>query len=224
MGEMVRFPSNGSQAEGYLANPASGKGPGVLVIQEWWGLVDHIKDIADRFAAEGFVALAPDLYHGETADEPNEAQKLAMSLQMDRAAKDMSGAVDYLKGRDDVTGKLGVVGYCLGGGLAIYLASLKPELAACVPYYGVLMGATPDLSQVKAAVLGHYAEHDQFASPEVARDLERQLREHGRDATFHIYPGTQHAFFNDTSAEVYNSGAAAQSWDRTLEFFRRHLA
>ncbi|HWO94441.1 MAG TPA: dienelactone hydrolase family protein [Dehalococcoidia bacterium] len=223
MGTMVTFASNGGQAEGYLATPTAANGGGIIVIQEWWGLVDHIKNIAERFASEGFVALAPDLYHGRQTTEPDEAQKLAMSLQMDQAAKDMSGAVDYLRGRPEVTGGIGVVGFCLGGGLALYLASIRPEIAACVPYYGALMGATPDLSAVRAAVLGHYADHDDFASPEVARGLEEQLRSHGREATFHIYPNTQHAFFNDTRPETYNADAARQSWERTLEFFRSHL-
>jgi len=129
MGKMVQFPSNGDNTSGYLATPSSGKGPGVLVIQEWWGLVDHIKRVCDRFAAEGFTALAPDLYQGKSTGEPDEAGKLMMTLNLDRASKDMGGAVDYLKSSDAVRGRgVGVVGFCMGGGLALKLAvQSRPE-------------------------------------------------------------------------------------------------
>ncbi|MEX2159155.1 MAG: dienelactone hydrolase family protein [Dehalococcoidia bacterium] len=224
MGEMVTFPSNGSQAEGYLARPASGSGPGVIVIQEWWGLNANIKDIAERFAKEGFVALAPDLYHGQVTAEPDEAGKIMMSMNIGQAAKDLTGAVDYLVGLDAATGsEVGSVGFCMGGGLSLYLASLKPEIGACVIYYGVLPGAQPDLAKVQAAVLGHYAENDAFASPESARALEKQLKDAGKQVEFHIYAGTSHGFFNDTRADVHNSDAAKTSWERTLAFYREHL-
>src|SRR6266540_197255 len=222
-GTMVKFPSNGRQTDGYLATPASGRGPGIVVIQEWWGLVDHIKDVADRFAGEGFVALAPDLYEGKTTKEPDEAGKLMMSMQMDTAAKDLSGAVSYLRDSSAVDPKkVGTVGFCLGGGLSLFLATITP-VDACVIYYGVLPGAQPDLSKLKCPVLGHYAEHDEFASPEKARALESEIRGGGRQVEFHIYNGTSHAFFNDTRADVYNEAAAKQSWDRTLAFFRQQL-
>ena len=224
-GEMVQFPSNGQEAEGYLAKPASGSGPGVVVIQEWWGLVPHIKDVADRLASEGFVALAPDLYHGKAGEEPDEAMKLMMDMDMDQAAKDMSGAVDYLSGFDAATGdKVGCVGYCLGGGLSLYLASLKSQVGACVIYYGVLPpGTQRDLSKIQASVLGHYAENDQSANPAAARALEEQLKSAGKQVEFHIYPNTDHAFFNDTRSDVYNADAAKLTWERTLAFFRQHL-
>ncbi len=223
-GEMVRFPSNGQQSEGYLAKPGSGSGPGVVVIQEWWGLVPHIKDVCDRLANEGFVALAPDLYHGATTTEPDEAGKLMMTLKMDQAAKDMSGAVDYLVGLDAATGDaVGSVGYCLGGGLSLYLASLKAQVGACVVYYGVLPGAQPDLANIQAAILGHFAEKDQFASPASARELESRLKSLGKQVEFHVYAGTDHAFFNDARPDVYNAEASKLSWDRTLAFFRQHL-
>ena len=223
-GEIVKFPSNGNDAEGYLAMPASGSGPGVIVIQEWWGLVPHIKDICDRLANEGFVALAPDLYHGETAAEPDGAGKLMMGMKIDEAARDMAGAVDYLAGHDASTGsKVGCVGYCVGGGLSLYLASLKPEIGACVVYYGVLPGAQLDFANIQAPVLGHYAENDNFANPAAARELEGNLRSLGKEVEFHIYPGTEHAFFNDTRADVYDADAAKLSWERTLPFFRAHL-
>ncbi len=226
-GEMVKFPSNGQEVEGYLAKPASGSGPGVVVIQEWWGLVPHIKDICDRLANEGFVALAPDLYHGATATttEPDEAGKLTMAMKMDEAARDMAGAVDYLVGLDAATGdKVGCVGYCMGGGLSLWLASLRPQVGACVVYYGVLPpGAALDYVQLQGPVLGHFAENDQFAGPASARDLENKIKSAGKQAEFHIYPGTDHAFFNDTRPDVYNAEASTQSWERTLAFFRQHL-
>src|SRR5580698_10898526 len=131
MGETVEFPSNGSTAGGYLAIPGSGSGPGVIVIQEWWGLVDHIRDVCDRFAAAGFVALAPDLYHGVTVAEPDEAGKAMMALKMDQAARDMSGAVDAVLQRS--TGDhVGVIGFCMGGGLALVLATQRPDAVAAV--------------------------------------------------------------------------------------------
>ena len=133
-GEMVTFPSNGHHCEGYLV----GSGPGVIVVQEWWGLVPHIRDVADRFAAAGFTALAPDLYHGQSSTEPDGAGKLMMALNIETAAKDLSGAIDLLVQR---TGrpKVGVVGYCMGGALALVAAAQRPDsVAACAPYYGVI--------------------------------------------------------------------------------------
>ncbi len=222
-GQIVSFRSNGQQAQGYLALPPSGKGPGVIVIQEWWGLVPHIQDVVERFAEEDYVTLAPDLYHGKTTTEPDEAGKLMMSMKMDQAARDMRGAYDYLKQHEACTGKIGSVGFCMGGGLALYLATLRP-IDACVSYYGVLAGVQPDLKQLAGPVLGHYAENDGWASPNVARALEKQIRGAGKQAEFRIYPGTQHAFFNDTRPEVYHAAAAKQSWERTLAFYEQHLA
>lgn len=191
--------------------------------QEWWGLVDHIMDVAERFARQGFVALAPDLYHGRKTAEPNQAEKLMMALKMDEAARDLGGAVDFLRAHQAVAPKgVGCVGYCMGGGLSLTLATVRP-VDACVVYYGVLMGQ-PDLSKVSGPVLGHFADHDEWASPEVVGALEQQLRGLGKQVEFHTYPGTEHAFFNDTRPESYNAGAAQRSWQRTLEFFRRHLS
>jgi carboxymethylenebutenolidase len=137
----------------------------------------------------------------------------------------MSGAVDYLAGLDAAAGtKLGSVGFCLGGGLSLYLASLKPQIGACVIYYGALPGVQPDLVNVQAAVLGHYAEHDEWASPAAAKALEDQLKGAGRQVEFHSYAGTQHGFFNDSRAEVYAPDAAKTSWDRTIAFFKQHLS
>jgi carboxymethylenebutenolidase len=225
MGEMVEFPSNGSTGQGYLATPAGGQGPGVVVIQEWWGLVPHIKDVCDRFAAEGFVALAPDLYKGETTREPDEAGLLMMAMNIEQAGKDMGGAVDHV--RDHSSGEgIGVIGFCMGGGLALVLATQRPDaVKAVVPFYGVIPweAAQPDYSKLTAAVQGHYASEDDFASPEFVAALEQQLRDLGKEVELFTYSGTAHAFFNDTRPEVYDADAARQAWDRTLAFFRARL-
>ncbi len=225
MGEHVSFPSNGGTCEGYLAVPESGHGPGVVVIQEWWGLVPHIRDVADRFAAEGFTALAPDLYGGESSNEPDEAGKLMMALNLDHAAKDMSGAVDHLI---ELTGRtsVGVVGYCMGGGLALVLACHRPDaVMAAAPYYGVIPWPTaqPDWSALEAKVVGEYAERDDMAGPDAVRALESQLRDLGKDATLHIHDGADHAFFNDERPEVHHPEASAVAWERTLALFRERL-
>lgn len=221
MGEMVTFPSNGHTCDGYLA----GEGPGVLVIQEWWGLVPHIRDVVDRFAAAGFTALAPDLYHGQSSTEPDGAGKLMMALNLDQAAKDLSGAIALLQQRSGRP-KVGVVGYCMGGGLALVVATQRPDaVAAVAPYYGVIPWPTaqPDWSKLEAKVVGEYAENDGFAGPDAVRALEAQLRDLGKDATLHIHPGCDHAFFNDSRPEVYDAAASATAWARTLDLFRTTL-
>lgn len=227
MGELVDFPSNGQSASGYLSVPESGTGPGVIVIQEWWGLVPHIKEVADRFAAEGFVALAPDLYHGTTTTEPDEAGKLLMSLNLDQAAKDMGGAVDFLTGHGAVTSAgLGVTGYCMGGGLAMMLAVQRADaIVACAPFYGIIPwpSAEPDWSKLQAPVRGHFASEDGFFGPEQVRALEQKLRDLGKDASFVIHEGADHAFFNDTRPEVYDAVHATEAWDATLAFFRETI-
>jgi carboxymethylenebutenolidase len=231
MGEIVEFPSNGTTGTGYLATPASGEGagqgPGVVVIQEWWGLVDHIKDICDRFANEGFIALAPDLYHGESTTEPDEAGKYMMGLNIEKAAKDMSGAVDFVRDRAaNPAGGVGVVGFCMGGALALLVSAQRPDaVSAVAPFYGVIgwPAEQPDWSNLASAVQGHYAENDDFAGPEKSRAFEQQLKDLGKDVEIFVYPGTHHAFFNDTRPEVYDAEASKTAWDRTLAFFRSRL-
>lgn len=227
MGEIVEFPSNGTTGSGYLAKPERGAGIGLVVIQEWWGLVPHIKDVCDRFAAEGFTALAPDLYHGRTATEPDEAGKEMMAMDMARAARDMGGAVDHLLASDAVRGEgVGVTGFCMGGGLALVLATQRPDaIRACVPWYGLIPwpDAQPDWSALEAPVRGHYAERDGFFGPDKVAELERQLADLGKDVELHVYPGVDHAFFNDTRPEVYDAAAADLAWTRTLEFLRAKL-
>ena len=223
-GNMVEFSSNGSSASGYLSKPDSGKGPGVIVIQEWWGLVDHVKVIADRFAREGFVALAPDLYHGKIAKSPDEAGKLLMALNIDRAEKDLRGAVQFVVGQKETSSKkVGTVGFCMGGQLSLYAACANADVGACVDFYGIHPNVHPNIAGLRAPVLGFFAEEDRSVPPEAVRKLEDELKRAGKQAEFHIYPGVSHAFFNDTRPEVYNVTYANQSWTRMLQFFREHL-
>ena len=223
-GSMVEFPSNGTTGSGYFAPAADGSGPGVIVIQEWWGLVPHIRDVVDRFAAAGFSALAPDLYGGETTTEPDEAGKLMMALNLEQAAREMRGAITFLQGSDAVSSTgVGVIGFCMGGGLAMMLAAEQPDdVVACAPFYGLIPweAAEPDWSRLSAPVRGQFAENDGFFGPDKARELEVKLQGLGKDAEFHIHPGVDHAFFNDDRPEVYSSTAAAAAWNETIEFFR----
>jgi carboxymethylenebutenolidase len=221
-GTMVEFASNGGKTAGYLATPASGKGPGLLVIQEWWGLVGHIKNVCDRFAAEGFTALAPDMYHGKTASEPDAAGKLFMALNIAQAERDLRGAATYLVGQS-ATKKLGAVGFCMGGQLALYAATLNPSVGACVNFYGVHPNVKPDYSKLSGPVLGLFAEKDGFVTPQVAKDVDAAIKKAGKQVETHIYPGVDHAFFNDENTTAYNKTAADDAWRRTLAFFRQNL-
>ena len=223
-GEMIEFQSNGAKTPGYLSVPEAGRGRGVVVIQEWWGLVPHIREVCDRFAREGFVALAPDLYHGEAARSPDEAGKLMMALNVGQAEKDLRGAVQYLLQHEAVEGdSVGTVGFCMGGVLSLFAASKNAQVGACVVFYGIHPKVEPDFEALRAPVLGLYAERDQFVPPEAVRQLEEKLRAHGKQVETHIYPGTDHAFFNDVRPEVYDPAAAEDAWRRTLAFFRQHL-
>lgn len=225
MGEMVQFPFAGGTTGGYLSEPKNGSGPGVVVIQEWWGLVDHIKDVCDRFADEGFVALAPDLYHGKATKSPDEAGKLMMAMRIDEAEKDLGAAVQYLLTSDSTTSKkIGVVGFCMGGALALYTATKNSNIGASVVFYGGHPKVKPDLPNLHAPVLGLYGEKDGSVTPAVVHDLERQVKDLGKQIEVKIYPGAKHAFFNDTRPEVYDADASADAWQRTIKFFREHLS
>jgi len=224
MGRMVEFAADGKRSGGYLATPASGSGPGVVVIQEWWGLVDHVKDVADRFAGEGFTALAPDLYHGETAANPDDAGKLMMALDIGRAERDLRGAIDCLLARAETAGgRVGTVGFCMGGQLALFAACANPKVGACVDFYGIHPAVDPDLASLQAPVLGFFAEKDAFVTPAAARKLESDLQAAGKQVEVTIFAGADHAFFNDTRAEAHHPEHAAECWTRMLAFFRRHL-
>ncbi|MDQ1704008.1 MAG: carboxymethylenebutenolidase [Frankiaceae bacterium] len=230
MSQTVEFPSNGDTASGYLATPTSGTGPGLLVIQEWWGLVPQIKRVCDRLAEEGFVALAPDLYRGEHAEhtEMDKASELMQSLPPDRAARDMSGAIDYLLGHQAVQrNAVGVIGFCMGGMLTLMIAALQSDkVAAAVPFYGAPLGdMAPDWSGLTASVQGHFAENDDFFPPGPVKELEKELLGMGKDVEFIVYPGTGHAFGNEENAlGTHDAEATKTAWDRAIAFLRGKLA
>jgi len=223
--KMIEFLSNGGTTLGYLAMPDDGgKHPAIVAIQEWWGLVPHIKDVAERFAREGFITLAPDLYHGQVAEEPDEARKLAMGLDRNRAVAEISAAARYLKMMDAVAPKkIGVVGWCMGGGLALSTAASSRDIGAAVAFYGRPLDPS-DTAKLAAPVLGLYGELDQSIPVGAVRAFEQELKAHHVTYEIHIYPGAQHAFFNDTRPHIYHAEAAKDAWTKTLAWFRRYLA
>ena len=209
MGEIVTFPSNGGTAQGYLAKPASGSGKGVIVFQEWWGLNDNIKGIADRFAAEGFVALAPDMYHGKLTAEPDEAGKLLMALNIEQAAKDAAGAIQYVKG-------------ITGGALSLFAACNNgKDVGACIDYYGGHPAIKYNFAGLTAPVLGFWAENDGFANANQPV-IEAGTKEAGVPYEGITYPGTGHAFFNEEHEGTFDK-AADDTWNRALAFYRANL-
>jgi carboxymethylenebutenolidase len=225
----IQFPTTSpgaGTAPGYLASPAEEHGPAIIVLQEWWGVDEHIRAICDRFAAEGFFALAPDLYRGETTDQPSEAQQKMMALSMDQAELDMCGAADFLASQPGFEGPgVGAVGFCLGGGLAVWAAATCPNIAAAVSYYYVMPHGKPDFSGIGGPVLGHFGTADEFIPTEEADKLETALKDAGVETTFHRYEGAGHAFFNDTNRlGTYDHDLAEQSWQRTVDFLRSALA
>ena len=228
MGEMVTFASDGNRAHGYLALPPSGSGPGVVVIQEWWGLVPHVTGLADRFAEAGFVALAPDLYHGVSTGEPDEAMRLMMGLAMDSAAQDISGAAQYLFEHDASNGSgTGVVGFCMGGSLALWSATLAPNVVAAVGFYPALpwerMSPRWPSYAGKSAMI-HCSEADGTSAASGIQQATTAIEQAGGTVTVFDYPGTEHAFFNDERPEVYDEAAAASAWQRTVEFLQHRLS
>jgi carboxymethylenebutenolidase len=224
MGQMVEFPANGATASGYLALPPAGHGPGLIVIQEWWGLVDHIKELCDRFAAEGFVALAPDHYHGRQTRSPDDAAKLFMALNIAEAGKELRGAADFLLGHSSVTPKkVGALGFCMGGQLALYAAATHGDRLACaVDFYGVHPKVTIDPATVSVPVLGHFGRKDNSIPVDGIRRLAAQVEAAGGSFQAYFYEAG-HAFFNDTRPQAYNADAAALAWERTLAFLREKL-
>ncbi len=225
MGERVPFPSNGHTCEGYFAAAASGKGPGVVVIQEWWGLVPHIEDLVNRFAAAGFTAIAPDLYHGKTTTSPDDATKLLMELDVARAASEIRGAGEFLLQRPECSSsRYGVIGFCMGGALAQYAATDDPErVGAVVSFYGGFKKVPQQWEKLQAPLLLVYGENDQGVPAAQGRELDQKLRGLGKEVELMVYANAGHAFFNDARPAVYNAEAAADAWRRTLELFRRAL-
>lgn len=222
----VTFASGGGTAHGYLTMPETGSGPGVIVIQEWWGLDDHIADVANRLAREGFVALAPDLYGGRVTHDESEAGRLMRQLVPADAVRDLYGAVGYLLAQPAVTGDaIGVVGFCMGGGFVLRLAAQAGEkVAAAVVFYGAV-SLDEDLSGIRAAVQGHFGELDEGIPPELARaEIEKIHAEAGVPVEVHFYHAG-HAFANDLNLiGTYNEEAAKLAWARTVDFLRAHLA
>jgi carboxymethylenebutenolidase len=223
-GTMTEFRANGRKASGYLTLPSSKSGPGLIVIQEWWGLVDHIKEVADRFAAAGFVALAPDLYDGATTKSPDEAGRLAMALNMSQAGKDIHGAAEFLLAHSAVKPKkVGVVGFCMGGALALYAAIEYPgQIAAAVDFYGGLSHVAVDAKKLRVPVQAHFGKKDPSIKESDARALIERLQATGQPVEAHFYDAG-HAFFNDTRPQAHNKAAATLAWDRTLAFLRKSL-
>lgn len=220
----VEYPDpDGETLMGYLALPATDEPrPAVAVIQEWWGVDDHIKDVTRRFAQEGFVALAPDLYHGVVVSEPDEARKLVMELDMDEAVREIQHAIAFLLQQESVAGpRVGIVGFCMGGRLALRTALIEPNLGAVVAFYGTPL-APEEVSQVKAPILGLYGAEDTSIPVEQVRAMEAALQQAGIEHEIEVYDGAGHAFFND-ARESYRPEAAADAWQRTLAWLREYL-
>ena len=222
----VEFEANGGRAPGYLATPDSGSGPATIVLHEWWGLDASMRDMCDRFAAEGIFALAPDLFRGETTEQPDEAEQKTMAMSMEQAEKDMRGAVDFLAAQDGVEGQgIGSVGFCLGGGLSVWAGTANPKVKAVVTYYYVMPHGKPDFSKLQAPVLGHFGTADDFISADEAKALEQEIADaSGQEVTFEFYEGNGHAFSNaHNRLGTYDGDAADRAWRRTLDFLRSKL-
>lgn len=228
MGDIVSYASDGGTGTGYLASPPAAAGPGVIVLQEWWGLVGHITSVADRFAEAGFVALAPDLYHGATTAEPDEARKLAMELELDPAAKEIAGAADYLAGLPQSSGAhIGVVGFCMGGGLALWSATVSDRITTVVAFYpgaAIRQRVNPRWERYAGKVAAiHCSEEDGTSADPGIQAVCAEITKAGGSCTAYDYPGTRHAFFNDDRPEVFDADAAASAWARTLDTLRTGL-
>ena len=221
----VTFASNGHEAHGYLVKPASGSGPGLIVIQEWWGLTDQIARTCDRLAEQGFVCLAPDLYGGRVAHDFDEAGELMGSLDYATAAQDLAGAVDFLLADEAVTGKVGAIGFCMGGGFVITLAAqLGDKLSAAVPFYGVVPADFDGFAAITAPVQGHFAEQDQMTPPEKAREIEHKIADGGTAVQFYIYAGAGHAFCNEENRlGTWNPEAGELAMGRATAFLHEQL-
>jgi carboxymethylenebutenolidase len=224
MGEMVTFPrTSGGTAEGYLSEAASAKAPGVVVIQEWWGLQGQIKAVCDRLAGDGFTALAPDLFDGKVVPYHDTAAANAAMASLDfKAATDeaVRGAVRFLAARG---GKVGLTGFCMGGAVTVIGAVRIPELAAAVCFYGLPPEEVATAKDVRVPLQCHFASEDDWCTPAAVDAFEEKLRAAGKTYEIHRYEG-QHAFMNSERPEVHDPAAAKLAWDRCVAFFRRHLA
>jgi carboxymethylenebutenolidase len=223
-GSEIEIPADGKPLPGYLARPAPGHGPGVLVLHEAFGLVDHIRDVCDRFARAGFTALAPDLYRGRSGETIAAAVELASALGPERVGADLEGAVAALLGEDAVEGsRVGAIGFCLGGHLALLAASRSSRVGAVVDFYGFHPALPVDAARIEAAVLGIFAEKDEFVPSERVEELRRALAGAGVGAPRRGGGGVGHGFMNDARPERHDATAAAAGWDRMLAFLRAEL-
>ena len=226
---MREFQANGRTISAYLAVPEHGSGPGVLVLHAWWGLTEPFRQVCDRLAEAGFVALAPDLYRGKTTAKIEEADALGSALdqQVEKWRGDIRGAVEYLRQNGatspaDGHGTFGFLAFSMGGSYALDMSiKLADEIAAVVTYYASYPGL--DYSAAKAAYLCHFAEDDPYQSAEEAAEMEQQLQAAGRPVTAYTYPGTKHWFFDFDHPDAYNAAAAALAWERTVAFLNAEL-
>jgi carboxymethylenebutenolidase len=223
-GETITFEVNGKATDGYLARPDDGgNGAAVLVIHEWWGLNEHTKDIARRYADEGFIAFAPDLYEGKVTTDPKEASALMHDLTPEKGVEALDAAVERLGSVEGVDGaRIGVTGFCMGGSFALLLACRNRTIKAAAPFYGDVP-SDGDIAKLTAPVLFVGAAKDQWITVEKMEGLRDALARHGKQGDVKIYPDADHAFFNDTRPEVYNPEAAKDAWSRVVEFFRANL-
>jgi carboxymethylenebutenolidase len=220
----VEFEANGGTGTGYFAEPDADSVPGLVVLHEWWGLDDSMKRMVNRFAEDGFLAISPDLYHGDTTEQPDEAQQKLMAMNMEQAEKEMRGAVQYLLEHPKCNGSVGSVGFCMGGGLSIWAAATNPDIGAAVTYYYVMPHGKPDFSNINGPVLGHFGTEDEFISQDDSKDLQTELQEAGVEATFEFYDGAGHAFANDHNRlGTYEKDHAESAWQKTNDFFKLHL-
>lgn len=223
-GSMISFVSPSGTTPGYLSFPETGSGAGVLVIQEWWGLVDHIKSVADRFADCGFVALAPDLYHGDTTRSPDETGRMLMALSIDQAAQEIRAAASHLLTMPQVAPKkIGVVGFCMGGQLALRAGMEYPDvISACVDFYGTHPKVAVDPAKLRIPLLSHFGKRDQMVIHGDAQAFVKRISDAGKFVDAYYYDAG-HAFFNDARPEAFDADAASLAWDRTLAFLRDNL-
>ncbi len=223
-GEMIQI---GGGLPAYLSRPEqASKRPGVIIIHEWLGLVPHIKDVADRYAAQGYVALAPDLYGGKVANDPDTAMKLSSSVSTQASAEMIGRALDYLKNSEyTIQDKIGITGFCFGGTHSFNFACVaENRIAAAVPYYATRLPSDELLSKICVPLLMIYGDEDHSIKQDQARKLESTLKSLGKNAQLLLYPGCPHAFFNDQNPQNYRPAAAKDAWQKTLDFFRTHLS
>jgi carboxymethylenebutenolidase len=223
MGTMMTFQRpDGQPATGYLAHAGHAGAPGVIVIQEWWGLQDQIKGICDRFALAGYDALAPDLYSGVVVpyhDHEAAAREMGSLNFLDAADQSVRGAAQFL-GRNGA--RVGVTGFCMGGALAVLASIRVPEIAAAVCFYGIPPAEVANVKDIRVPLQGHFANRDDWCTPKAVDEFEKQLKDAGKHATVFRYEA-DHGFVNEQRVEAHDRKEAELAWGRATEFWRRHL-